>query len=78
MSNNIFTTEDTALYAIWKPENGGVVVLFIPGVGELQMTFAKAEDLAQDIARQAEYGRWYAMEERHDSLQDLHKNSPLV
>jgi hypothetical protein len=61
---NVFSTEDTALYTSWDREHGGIVVLHIPGVGEIRMTLAKAEEISADLAREAEYGRWYAMEKR--------------
>lgn len=65
MSDQTFSTEDTALYTSWQRENGGVVIMHIPGIGELKMTLGKAEEISRDLARQAEYGRWYAMEARH-------------
>lgn len=63
-SDNVFSREDTAFYTSWQPDNGGIVILHIPGIGEVRMTLAKAEEISADIARQAEYGRWHAMENR--------------
>ena len=73
ISDNVFDIEDTALYTSWQQENGGIVVIHIPGVGELKMTLAKAEEVSRDLARQAEYGRWYAMEARHIESQKKDK-----
>jgi hypothetical protein len=70
--DRVFSRQDTALYTSWKPENGGIVILYIPGVGELKMTLEKAEEISGDLARQAEYGRWHAMEKRHDESQKKH------
>ena len=69
MANDIFDKFDTSLYTSWKPEHGGVVIVHIPGVGELKMTLAKAEEISADLARQAAYGRWHAMEVRHNESQ---------
>ncbi len=67
--SQVFTTDDTSLYATWHKEDGGVVCLYVPGVGAVRMSLAKAEELGADISRQAEYGRWAAMEARHDESQ---------
>lgn len=72
MLSRVFTTEDTTLYSSWSRDEGGLVTLFIPGMGELRMTFAKAEEVSAAIARQAEYGRWDAMEEKHKTSQEKH------
>jgi hypothetical protein len=69
MITDVFSTEDTALYSTWRLENGGIVCLIIPGVGEIRMTLGKAEEISRDLARQAEYGRWHAMEQHHDESQ---------
>ncbi len=66
MISDVFDRTDTALYTTWSRENGGIVSLLIPGVGEIRMTLAKAEEISADLARQAEYGRWAAMEDRHN------------
>ena len=71
-TDRIFDREDTALYTSWQSENGGTVSLFVPGVGEIKMTLAKAEEISRDLARQAEYGRWHAIEKRHDESQKIH------
>ena len=76
MADDIFDKFDTSLYTSWKPEHGGVVVVHIPGIGELKMTLAKAEEISADIARQAEYGRWYAMEARHVASQIESQKKP--
>lgn len=65
MPDQVFGREDTALYATWHRESGGIVSLVVPGIGEVKMTLAKAEEISADIARQVEYGRWHAMEIRH-------------
>ena len=65
MPDHIFDIEDTSLYTSWTPENDGIVIIYIPGIGTVKMTPAKAEEMSRDLARQAEYGRWYAMEARH-------------
>lgn len=62
MLSRVFTKEDTSLYSTWQPEEGGIVILFVPGIGEVRMTLDKAEEISQDLARQAEYGRWDAIE----------------
>jgi len=66
-SGNIFTIADTSLYASWEPHEGGIAVLHIPGVGVINMSLEKAEEISEDLARQVQYGRWHAMEERNDS-----------
>lgn len=60
-NDNVFSSEDTAFYTSWQSDKG-IVVLHIPGIGEIRMTLAKAEEISASIARQAEYGRWNAME----------------
>ena len=67
MLSRVFTKEDTTLYTTWQSEDGGIVIIFVPGIGEVRMTLAKAEEIAQDLARQAEYGRWHEIEERHNA-----------
>ena len=67
MLSRVFTKEDTTLYTTWQSEDGGIVIIFVPGIGEVRMTLAKAEEIAHDLARQAEYGRWYAIEEKHNA-----------
>lgn len=69
MITDVFSTEDTSLYSTWHKEDGGIVSLLVPGVGEIRMTLAKAEDIGNSILRQAEYGRWAAMENRHNESQ---------
>lgn len=64
-----FSIEDTALYTSWEPGDD-IIVLHIPGIGDLKMTLAKANEISADIARQVEYGRWYVMEKRHDESQE--------
>lgn len=64
--SRVFDREDTTLYSTWQPEEGGIVILFVPGIGEIRMTLAKAEEVSADLARNAEYGRWDAMEEAHE------------
>lgn len=58
MVTRVFTKEDTDLYSTWHLEDGGVVSLVVPDVGEVRMTLAKAEEVARSIERQAKYGRW--------------------
>lgn len=60
MITKIFETQDTDFYSRWHLEDGGIVCLVVPNVGEIRMSLAKAEDIAESIARQAEYGRWAA------------------
>lgn len=60
MITSVFDKHDTNLYATWHMEDGGVVCVVIPDVGELRMTLAKAEELSADIAAKAEYGRFSA------------------
>lgn len=67
MLSRVFTTDDTTIYATWQKEEGGIVVLFVPGIGEIRMTLDKADEIADEIKRQSEYGRWNAMEEKHNS-----------
>lgn len=66
MDDNVFSKDDTTLYTSWEPRDGGIVIIHIPGVGEIRMTLAKAEEISADLARQAEYGRWAAIEKKHD------------
>lgn len=68
MLSQVFSREDTTLYTSWLRDDGGVVILHIPGIGEVRMTLAKAEEISADMARQAEYGRWDAMEIRHEEV----------
>lgn len=70
MITDVFDKEDTSLYVTWRYEAGGIVSLLVPSVGEIRMTLAKAEEISADLARQAEYGRWYAMEVRHYASQE--------
>jgi hypothetical protein len=72
LSDKIFSRDDTSLYTSWEEEDGGIVVLHIPGVCEIKMTLAKAHEISQDLARQTDYGRWNAMEKRHDESQEKH------
>lgn len=67
MLSRVFDKEDTALYSTWQKEEGGIVILFVPGIGEVRMTLAKAEEVSADLARHAEYGRWAAIEDRHNA-----------
>lgn len=60
MITEVFQSHDTELYSTWHSEDGGVVCLVVPDVGEIRMSIAKAEDIAESIARQAEYARWVA------------------
>ncbi len=69
MLSRVFDHHDTTLYAS-REDDRGIVTLFIPEMGELRMSLAKAEDIAADIARQAEYGRWAAIEKKHDESQE--------
>lgn len=72
INDTTFSTDDTALYTSWRPETeDGVIVMHIPGVGELKMTLPKAKEISRDLARQAEYGRWFAMEKRHDEMSPI-------
>lgn len=71
MLSQIFTIEDTALYTTWHLEDGGIVSILVPGIGEIRMTLEKAEELSKDLARQAEYGRWAKIEKQHDVTQEL-------
>lgn len=57
MITKVFNSHDINLYTTWHYEDGGVVCLVIPGVGEVRMTLAKAEDIAASLTYQAEYGR---------------------
>lgn len=60
MITEVFTSQDTGLYSTWHAEDSGIVSIVVPNVGEIRMSLAKAEDLAQSIERQAEYGRMAA------------------
>lgn len=73
VDDNIFNKDDTTLYTSWEPRNGGIVIIHIPGVGEIRMTLAKAEEISADLARQAEYARWAALEKKHD--EETHSES---
>lgn len=67
MPSQIFTMDDTGLYASWEDNNDAAYVcLFIPGIGQVKMTLAKAEEVSDSIARQAEYGRWAVMEKKQE------------
>lgn len=57
MITRVFDSHDTELYSTWHVEDGGVVCLVIPDVGELRMSLAKAEDISKSLALHAEYGR---------------------
>ena len=57
MLSRIFNSHDMDLYSELHSENSGIVTIVIPEIGKVQMSLAKAEDLSQSIARQAEYGR---------------------
>lgn len=63
MITKVFGIHNTSLYSAWHRENGGIVSLVIPEVGEVRMTLAKAEEISESLARQAEYGRWAARNE---------------
>lgn len=49
---------DEGLYATWRMEEGGLVSLVVPDVGEVRMTLDKAQAIGASLLRQAEYGRW--------------------
>lgn len=66
LSDRLFTTKDTALYSSCRRDQG-IVVLHIPGVGDLPMSLAKAEEISADLARQAAYGREAALVSFYDS-----------
>lgn len=70
MLSDVFSTEDTSLYTTWHRENGGIVSLLIPGIGEIRMTLAKAEDIGHSLLRQAEYGRWAASNENIPNVKE--------
>lgn len=57
MITQVFCSHDTDLYSTWHFEDGGTVSLVVPGVGEIRMSLAKAEDISASLQRQAEYGR---------------------
>lgn len=57
MITKVFGFQDTDLYSTWRYEDGGIVCLVVPDVGEIRMSLAKAEEIAASLARQAEYGR---------------------
>lgn len=57
MITRVFNSHDTGLYSTWRTEDSGIVCLVIPEIGEVRMTLAKAEDVSDSLARQAEYGR---------------------
>lgn len=61
MITRVFGHNDTNLYSTWHSEDGGIVCLVVPDVGEVRMSLAKAEEIAASIARQAEYGRFAAI-----------------
>lgn len=86
MDNNpldrVFNSHDTDLHTKGEP-NSGVVTLVIPGVGELRMSLAKAEDIAASMERQAEYGRKAAEPKKdrmlfHISRRDNSDDTTLV
>lgn len=58
----LFDREDTNLHSTWTLEESGIVSLIIPELGELRMTLAKAEEIALQINRNAEFGRRAAWE----------------
>lgn len=60
MITRVFDSHDTDLYSTWHREDGGVVCLVVPELGEIRMSLAKAEDISESLGRQAEYGRWAA------------------
>lgn len=60
MITPVFNDHDTNFYSTWRSENSGIVCLIVPGVGEVRMSLSKAEEIADSLKRQAEYGRWAA------------------
>jgi hypothetical protein len=58
MITQIFTAKDTEFYATWHYEEGGIVSLVVPNVGEIRMTAAKAEEIAANLTSHAEYVRF--------------------
>lgn len=62
---DVFGKEDTSLYSTWRYEDGGIVSLIVPDVGEIRMTLEKAEEISDGLARQAEYGRWANRRKNH-------------
>ena len=64
MLSQVFTKDDHTLYTTWSKEEGGIIILVVPGVGEIRMTLEKATEISDDMARQAEYARWDAIENR--------------
>lgn len=65
MLSRVFTTDDTTLYSTWCREEGGIVILFVPGVGEVRMSYDKAAEIAEDLKDKVNYGRWDAIEKDH-------------
>lgn len=78
MLSPIFTLEDRTVYTTWDKEEGGIVILFIPGIGEIRFTLGKAEEIAESMARQVEYGRWNAMEERQKEQEEKSQKKPTL
>ena len=76
--SRLFTTEDTTLYPSWQKEEGGIVILFIPGIGEVRMTLDKADEVSEDLARQAEYGRWYVTEKIAEKCKEIDERSKEI
>lgn len=57
MITKVFDRSDNELYTTWHMEDGGVVCLVVPGVGEVRMTAAKAEEISGTMKMHAEYTR---------------------
>jgi hypothetical protein len=57
MITKVFDSHDTELYSTWHFEEGGIISLVVPDVGEIRMTLAKAEELVASLSRNAQYGR---------------------
>jgi hypothetical protein len=57
MITKVFDSHDTELYSTWHIEDGGIVSLVVPDVGEIRMSLAKAEEISASLAYHAKYGR---------------------
>ena len=66
LTDEIFTIDDTTLYTSWETTEGGIVVVFVPGIGAIKMTPEKAEEIGKDLIRKAEYVRWHTIENKHN------------
>ena len=72
MLSRVFTTDDTTVYSTWHLEEGGIVSLLIPEMGEMRMSYDMAEKIGKDLIEKAEYGRWATIENKSSESDRQH------